>query len=153
MRKANIIISIIGIFFGIGYAVLIMYLPNRNLPNTLGSSFVPWLMFIWFEVLCALLLLKNIFGEPEEVCNAKIYKNEAVGIITFLVILIGYIKLMKYFGFLPVTPFFVAGLMLLAGSKKWKEIILVSLISTFGIYFFFHKLFRVALPLGSLRIF
>lgn len=153
MRRANIIISIVCILFGAGYAVLIINLPDRNLPNTLGSGFVPWLMFIWFEVLGILLLVRNIFGTSSEMCDTRIYKREAIGIVTFLAVLIGYIKLMKYFGFLVVTPFFVAGLMLLSGSKKWREILLVSVISTFGIYFFFHKLFRVAMPLGNIRLF
>jgi len=153
MRKANILMSIIFIFFGLGYSILILQLPDRNLPNTLGSSFVPWIMFIWFEVLSVLLLITNLIKEPIEVCDPRVTKREAIGIVTFIVVLIGYIRLMKSFGFILVTPFFIAGLMLLSGARKWREIAMVSIISTFGIYFFFYKLFRVALPLGKFVLF
>jgi len=57
---------------------------------------------------------------------------------------------MNLFGFLYATPLFVAVLMLISGSRKWKELLLTVFFVTLGIYFFFIKIFRVPLPDGSL---
>jgi len=50
---------------------------------------------------------------------------------------------------LIITPFFLAALMLITGARKWREVVLVSLLATFGIYLFFQKVFQVMLPRGD----
>jgi hypothetical protein len=57
---------------------------------------------------------------------------------------------MSLFGFILTTPFFLAVLMLMTGSRKWKEIITISTVSPLCIYLFFQKIFKVILPGGSL---
>jgi len=150
VKKANSILAVALIVFGIGYAYLTLQLPKRNLPNTLSSSFMPWVLVISLELLAILLLLKNSIKGTDELGDVHVTGKESVGIITITVIVFAYVKVMKYFGFLISTPLFIAGLMVLSGSRKWKEIILVSIIASFGIYFFFYKLFRVVLPPGNL---
>ncbi len=48
MRRANLIISIVLISFSGFYAYLITRLPDRNLPNTLGADFMPWVLTVFF---------------------------------------------------------------------------------------------------------
>ena len=44
MRVVNIILAIVLILFGCFYSYLTLHLPDRNLPNTLGSAFMPWVL-------------------------------------------------------------------------------------------------------------
>ncbi len=149
MKTANICISIFLVIFGGAYAYLITQLPTRNLPNTLGSAFMPWVLVSSLFTLSALLFLLSIFKETREKFNPRISLKEGIGIILLTVIVFIYVNLMKIFGFIYITPFFLAVLMLMTGSRKWKEIISVSVISPICIYIFFQKIFQVILPSGS----
>ena len=148
MRKANIIVSVILILFCGFFAFLISRLPDRNLPNTLGSEFMPWVLVICLFSLSFLLLLKNIFVGTQEKLDSKISFQEGSGVLFLTVIVYGYVQAMGLFGFLLVTPVFIAILMLFTGSRGWKELVIVSILSTLGIYFFFQKVFQVQLPGG-----
>jgi len=150
VKKANIIISIILILFGAAYAYLTIQLPDRNLPNTLGSSFMPWILVISIEILSLSLLIINCVKGPGVACEVHTTKKELIGILIVVFIIIAYVKLMEYLGFLICTPLFIAGLMILSGSRKWHEIAFVSVIASVAIYFFFFKLFKVVLPMGNL---
>jgi hypothetical protein len=132
------------------FAFLIARLPDRNLPNTLGSDFMPWVLVICLFSLSLLLLLKNIFAGTVEKLNSRISAREGSGVLFLTAIVYGYVQIMGPFGFLLVTPVFIAILMLFTGSRGWKEVIAVSIFSTLGIYFFFQKVFQVQLPAGNI---
>ncbi len=150
MKKGDIIISIILIAFCFFFAYLTSNLPDRNLPNTLGSSFMPWTLVICLGVLSTLLLVKSIFKKSQEEYVVKFYLEEAGGILLLAVLIIVYILSLAYFGFLLCTPVLIALLMISNGARGWREILLVSTLTTFGVYFFFRKIFQVMLPEGSL---
>jgi putative tricarboxylic transport membrane protein len=149
MRVVNIIVAIVLILFGCFYSYLTMHLPDRNLPNTLGSSFLPWVLAICLFVLSILLLLQSLIKVSAETCDYAISKKEGTGILFLVVLVVVYIKTMAFFGFLLVTPFFLVALMLTIGARKWKEVILTSTLVTFGIYLFFQKVFQIILPAGE----
>lgn len=149
MRVVNIILAIVLILFGCFYSYLTMHLPDRNLPNTLGSAFMPWVLVTCLYILSALLLLQTIYKGSAETCDYAISKNEGIGILFLVVLVIVYIKAMAYFGFLLVTPFFLVALMLTIGARKWKEVILTSTLVPLGIYLFFQKVFQIILPAGE----
>lgn len=149
MKTANICISIFLVIFGSVYAYFITQLTTRNLPNTLGSAFMPWVLVSCLFTLSILMFLLSVFKEIREKFNPKIYLKEGMGIILLTVTVFIYVKLMKIFGFIYITPFFMAVLMWMTGSRKWKEIISVSVISPICIYLFFQKIFQVILPSGS----
>jgi hypothetical protein len=149
MRVVNIILAIVLILFGFFYSYLTMHLPDRNLPNTLGSSFMPWVLAICLFVLSILLLLQSLFKVSAETCDYAISKKEGTGILFLVVLVVVYIKTMAFFGFLLITPFFLVALMLTIGARKWKEVILTSTLVTFGIYLFFQKVFQIILPAGE----
>ncbi len=150
MRAVNIIIAITMILFGCFYSYLTMHLPDRNLPNTLGSSFVPWVLVICLYVLSILLLLQSVFKGSSETCDYVISKKEGISVLFLVIIVIVYIKAMAFLGFLLVTPIFLAVLMLTIGARKWKEVVLTSTLVTFGIYLFFQKVFQIILPAGEI---
>lgn len=150
MRVVNIILAIVLILFGCFYSYLTIHLPDRNLPNTLGSAFMPWVLVTSLFILSALLLLQTIYKGSAESCDYAISKKEGTSILFLVVLVIVYIKAMAYFGFLLVTPFFLVALMLTVGARKWKEVLLTSTLVTFGIYLFFQKVFQIILPAGNL---
>jgi putative tricarboxylic transport membrane protein len=150
MKKVNIILSVLLIGFGIFYAYLTAELPERNLPNTLGSDFMPWVLVGCLFLLSLLLLIRTVWGGSPENFDSNISQKEAFGVIYLTACVFAYVKLMGLIGFILATPIFLALLMLINGSRKWKEIVIVSIVATFGIYLLFQKIFQVILPRGEL---
>lgn len=147
MRKANIIISFILLGFASFYAYLIANLPARDLPNTLGAAFVPWVLVSILAGLSVTLLIHSIFAVNE---NRKVSlpRRELFGIAFLLILIVGYVKLMAYLGFVTVSVVFLAILTWLAGSRKPVEIIVFSVTTAILVYLLFHKFFQVQLPTG-----
>jgi hypothetical protein len=150
MKKSNIIVSVVIIIFTGFYAYLTSQLPTRNLPNTLGSAFMPWLLATLLFGLSVCLLIMSAVRGTRENSSANISLKEGFGVIFLTVFVYVYVKAIQVFGFIAVTPFFLAALMLISGARKWKEITLFSIASTLGIYLFFQKVFKVILPHGTL---
>lgn len=150
MKKANLLISTLLILFGCYYVYLIGRLPTRNLPNTLGIAFMPRLLVSCLFFLSALLFLSAALNKTREHFDPKISLREGIGVIFLTIFVYFYVQAMSLFGFILTTPFFIAVLMLMTGSRKWKEIVTVSVISPLCIYLFFQKIFKVILPGGSL---
>ena len=150
MKTTNVILSIFFILFGSYYAYLTSQLPTRNLPNTLGIDFMPWVLVTCLFGLSLMLLFQTLFKGTSEKCDYKISAREGLGILFLTVIVFLYVKAMNLFGFLCATPPFVVILMLIAGSRRWKELLFTAFFVTFGIYFFFLKIFKVPLPYGNI---
>ena len=149
MRVVNSVLAVILILFGCFYSYLTMQLPDRNLPNTLGSAFMPWVLVSCLYLLSILLLTQSLFRGTSENCDYRISKKEGIGILFLFVLVVVYIKALVLFGFILVTPVFLAVLMLFIGARKWTEILLTSILVTFGVYLFFQKVFQIILPAGK----
>jgi len=149
MKRANTIIAVLLILFGSYYAYLTSRLPTRNLPNTLGIDFMPWLLVVLLFFLSALLLINSVLRNPQEKFDPKISPKEGIGIIFLTIFVYVYVQVMFLFGFVWVTPVFMAALMWMTGSRKWKEIVVLSIVSPVVIYIFFQKIFQVILPGGK----
>jgi len=150
MKRANIIASIVIVLFTVFYGYLTSQLPSRNLPNTLGSAFMPWLLATLLFGLSVCLLITNAFRGTRENSNANISLKEGFSVVFLTVFVYFYVKAIQLFGFIAITPFFLAALMWISGARKWKEIVILSIASTLGIYLFFQKVFKVILPHGTL---
>ena len=81
MKKVNIILAALLIALGIFYAYLAANLPDRNLPNTLGSDFMPWVLVGCLLFLSLLLLIKTVFGGSPEQFDFSISPKEGFGVI------------------------------------------------------------------------
>lgn len=147
MRRANIIISIILLAFSGFYGVLISRLPSRDLPNTLGATFVPWVLAGLLVILSLMLLVGNIISNSGD-SPVSIPKRDIFGIAGLLLLIASYIKLMSYAGFIPVSIIFLAILTWVAGSRKPLGILFFSVLTTCIVYFLFQKFFSVQLPAG-----
>lgn len=147
MRLANIIISITLLGFSVFYAFLIAKLPDRNLPNTLGADFVPWVLTGMLTVLSLALLAEAIVSKNNQI-RVSLPKRDLLGITGLLILIALYVKLMSYLGFVLVSIVFLALLTWFAGSRKPLGICVFSIATTAAVYLLFHKFFNVQLPTG-----
>jgi putative tricarboxylic transport membrane protein len=150
MKKVNILLSVVLLSFAGYYAWLTASMETRDLPGTMGSDFFPWVMCTALIGLSLLLLLKSLFFPPDETCVYRVEWVEIKEILIFVTVTIAYIQSLDFFGFLIATPVYLAILMISSGSRRWKEIALVSLLTAAGVYFFFDRVFQVILPSGKL---
>jgi hypothetical protein len=147
MKRANILTSILLFAFAGYYAYLISRLPTREIPYTLGADFMPWVLTGCLVLLSTLLLLKSLLFKEERVVAVEISPKEVAGILSLLAIIVAYIEAMIYFGYVFITPLFIAAMMLISGSRKLREIILFPIGITFAVYLFFHRNHLRGLPL------
>lgn len=151
MKQANIVISLCLIAFTGFYAVLITRLPDRNLPHTLGAAFMPWVLAGALLLLSLLLLFNSLaIKEDPDRQKAKLPLKELSGILGFVFLIVAYITLLYYLGFVIASIFFMAALIFLSGSRKSLEIVFFSVATTVVIYLLFQKFFEVQLPAGTL---
>jgi putative tricarboxylic transport membrane protein len=150
MKRVNIFIAVVLLIFAGYYAWLTAALPTRNLPNTMGIDFFPWVLCTLMTGLSLLLLIKNLFFGTSEKCAYRFEWIEIKEILLFLILTDAYIQTMDFIGFLIATPVYLAILMIGSGSRRWKEIALISVLTSIGIYLFFDKIFQVILPSGKL---
>ena len=127
--------------------MLISRLPSRDLPNTLGATFVPSVLAGILVVLSLMLLVGNIISKSED-SPVSIPKRDIFGIAGLILLIAAYIKLMSYVGFIPVSIVFLAILTWIAGSRKPVGILFFSVLTTCIVYFLFQKFFSVQLPAG-----
>lgn len=150
MKRVNILIAVVLLIFAGYYAWLTASLPTRNLPNTMGVDFFPWVLCAMMTVLSLMLLLKSLLFRPDETCAYRVEWIEIKEILIFLILTYAYLQSLDFLGFLIATPVYLAILMIGSGSRRWKEIALISLLTAVGVYFFFDKVFQVILPSGKL---
>lgn len=151
MRTANIVISCILLAFTGGYAVLIARLPSRDLPNTLGAAFMPWVLAGFLLLLSLLLMIFSLSGKHDGAENTgPVRARDVAGIGGLLLVIALFIILTGYLGFVISSIFFLAALIFISGSRKPLEIILFSVLTTGAVYLLFQKFFTVQLPSGIL---
>jgi len=149
VRTPNLVISIVLILFSAFYISMIIRLPDRNLPHTLGAQFVPWVLACCLVFLSLLLLLKGIFGTQDSESKPVLHAKDLGGILGLLVLIIFYIKAMDLFGFPLTTVFFLAALAFISGARSVLEILVFSIVTTAGVYLLFQQFFKVQLPAGQ----
>lgn len=148
MWKREVCTALVLLAFASGYAYLTSKIPTRSLPNTPGPQFQPWLLTGALVVLAVALLFRAVLrrvGEGEELPRSHLLSTWLFplgGILTLAL----YIWLVQTLGYLLTTPFFIAALMMLAGSRRWQVVVFTALGASWGVYGVFEKAFKVILP-------
>ncbi len=150
MKKINIILSAVIYLFAIFYFWQILMLPDRNMPGTLKSSFMPTLLFVLLMIVNTVFLVVSLVKPCLEKCDYFIHKYEILGILKVVSLIIGYIFMMRIVGFAIITPVIVFLLMKMMGAVKLKEMILTSVLVSASVYLLFVVVFRVQLPGGMI---
>ncbi len=132
------------ILFAIFILINALGMPNSSLG--LGPGDFPEIISVGLIICGIILLIQGIREKPR-----KIYSKEAL-ISIFILIASGllYVYLVKYIGFLYLTPFLMLLTMYLFGYRKIHYAILISIIFTLMVYYIFYGIFKVPLPSFSL---
>ncbi len=152
MRTKEIAGALIFIVFAVVYGFLTSGLSVRTLPNTPGSSFMPWCITICLLTLSTIwlgqsVISKRIPGHGEKSAQAKTsWKTASIGLLAFLI----YLTLLPFVGFLISTPPFFGILMSIFGEKRPGRLCICSVVLPLAFYLVFKILFQIPLPSSGL---
>lgn len=159
-KKTNILHGMLVI----GFSVFIIYLTMTtfiedefSMGGTFASAaFYPQLIagvMIFLSVLLIItsFLSKKEYSVPtqekiENEDNSQISRRAFWGSVFFLIL---YVFCLDKFGYLLITPLLMAGLFWSLEIRSWKSIVLLSIVSSGGVYLFFSVGLDVLLPQGQ----
>ncbi len=164
-KKMNILHGVLVIGFSgfIIYLTMTTFIEDEfSMGGTFASAaFYPQLIAGVMIFLAVLLIIIELFSKKERSTPTPI-KHDLEGSIKkgddahtshrafwgSAFILIVYIFCLDKFGYLLTTPFLMAGLFWSLNIRSWKTIILLSIVSSGGVYLFFSVGLDVLLPQG-----
>lgn len=129
-----------------------------------NSAFYPRVVAGTMAFLALILLIKNLVplqvrheSDAEETAVAQ--QDESAGqrgedrptairLLSIAALLLLYTIALPFFGYIAMTPLFMAGLFWLVGLKRPVTLVLLSILSSAVIYFFFSAFLNVILPHG-----
>lgn len=160
----EIVSGICFLIISVAYYIAATKLPKSKLFD-IGADFMPkiyavglGLLSLAFIVLGAVKIKKSVTAEESSGKEKEEYPTEYDRVVKTSVIFIAYVFLMKPVGFIISTfVFLIVEMILFApdNKKTKKDIILyivISLISSIGLYYAFRNGFHVLLPKGLLNI-
>lgn len=160
--NANYIDSVVVLILGIGILVLLPLQVKSpdNLEHTLTSPLLFPRIVSWTLIILSLFRLFTVLvkketketKETKEIKEATFIKKQWLRFISSLVIIVVYILLIPFLGFLLATILATFSLISLLGDGKWYKQVILSTIITVPIWFVFVELLNVPLPKGFLGI-
>lgn len=121
-----------------------------------NMSFYPRLLG-WFIFIASLIILFRQFTKREEKDDDKTqavpsFKNPALlkRMGGSIILVIAYLSSISIVGYLLLTPIFLFAFISLLGNRNWIMMVLVSILLTGLVYFFFWILLYIPLPEGIL---
>ena len=145
-------------FAGTGVLVFaaVMFNIARNMPPPatfgLGPGGYPMLVTGVLMVLGAVLAIQGWLGlrrlstEDKTSRPKSLNLAELRGIALLALSFWAYVFLMRYLGYLITTPIFLFLFLLQYGARKWRQMILICVITTAATWFLFNNVFYVILP-------
>ena len=156
MERDDIILTIVLLVFCI--ISFFFIIPNQADTETLdgmASSFMPRLAIVIIALSATILLFRSVRHkrEPEkelEQYKTKIDPQERKRIIISMIVLVLAVWLIGLLGYFITIPAVLIFFMLFLGQRKWKVILLVTVLFNLSIYCFFWKAMNIMLPVGSI---
>ena len=150
MRKRNLISAAVLIAIGIGYFVLSVQLPTRNIENATDPSFFPLVTVTCFLILAAALLVQALRGRASLGAVPALPKIPRRIYIWSLAAAVLYLVALPTLGFIAANIPLFAALMVLYGEKRPTGVAAVSIGISLAIFFLFREVFQIQLPSGIL---
>ena len=147
--RADVAIALVLLAFAGAYAGLARNLPDRDIPGSVGLSFVPLLLAGLLAFLALLLLLHGLrkgSPRPDAGLPGWVQAGTAVGLMVLYVCALALTKI----GFLLATPPYLAIAMCQCGARRPWFIAVVAVGVTAFVWLTFSTLFTVPLPRGPL---
>ncbi len=150
MKETKLIDFWTGIgIIALGIVTIILTESMQKVPQGIGPGDYPRVIAIGLCVLGAVLAIQSVsngFPRPQ----GGIPWNQVGRVSIMVLATFAYIQLMRYLGFLLITPFFLAATIYLYGYRKRKILVAVSIGVSAAVYFIFYSVFLVLLPRFSL---
>ena len=151
MVPRNIFAAIVLILVGIGYGVLTLNLPSREIEQTTEPSFFPGVVTACLLALSIALLAQALRGGAA--CENLVAFGPEVGAGRYLA---GFAAFAVYLVVLPILGFvaanvpFFAVLMAIYGERRPVWLAVGSVGVSLVLFFLFRELFQIRLPAGVL---
>lgn len=144
-KTADFLIGVGVVAFGVAVLLLSRALPTA--PLGLGSRGYPMFVGVLMVILgLALAVPVALRGEVKFPLNGLKDKKAAVKIVLCAALTFLYVYLLRYIGFLLLTPVFLFVLMMLFEYRKYLLAGVVSVVTTVSIFYLFTRVFYVFLP-------
>lgn len=126
---------------------IIYFLLGINYP--LAARIFPNILTILLLIFSIIMILQgfNIIASPKQL-KSRINKREIFFLLIIAIVLILYVILMNFVGFIPVTIIFLMSGMWYLGYRIWWKNILISILGVIFIYYVFTQIMYVPLPSG-----
>jgi len=146
---------LVGIAFVVIGAVyyLLSFTQTRGVSDwSLSPGFFPRLASGFIVGLGILLGVLSLLSPIKRTASAseKARKRVMLYVILTIIIMLAYVFLMQWLGFILATILTSAGMMIFLGSRRWFWIIAISVTFPLFIYFFALKIMFVLFPAGRL---
>lgn len=117
-----------------------------------GSGFWPLWVLAFATVLSLLLFLQGLRSahrDPRQESASQPTSGDIRRCLTAMVIVLGYLLILPWAGFVITTPVFILVFMLGLGERRVGLLISAPLLITIGLALFFIKFVQIPLPRGS----
>lgn len=131
----------------IGLSIGGIFLANQFQTDALyGPDFFPKLI-LYILIFCSvLLLIKVIINYKKNSVHVSFNKVTGIKITAFIILLIIYINLFFWIGFIFSTIIFLLIAQYIFGMRKYIQLILISVAVPILLHFIFSYLFQIPLP-------
>jgi putative tricarboxylic transport membrane protein len=153
VKKANIVCGLIGMAFSAtAFVQTLSFRQFRNVP--IGPDFVPRYLAGALFICSLVLFIQSIVLKPksaEKAPTLSLFDKGMQRLLIGIVIIVVYALCWEILGFLIITPFAMAAVMLLLGMRKPLTMVLFSVGTTVVVYGAFRYILSIDIPLGVLR--
>lgn len=115
-----------------------------------GAGLSPDFMPRWIALCLAFLSLLHFFMARGEAKTVRLFHRRVLISIALFVL---YIAITPLLGYLVASALIMAAYLLHFGLRRWKTVVLLSVLLPVVLYLFFAKVMLVVLPKGSLFYF
>ncbi|WP_053362534.1 tripartite tricarboxylate transporter TctB family protein [Bacillus sp. FJAT-27251] len=140
--------------FGVLLIIIIPFQIDEVQISMMGPRFFPYFLSIMVVLLSILSFAaefkkqKRTEERSQPVEAGRMEKKYYWRVFLIFISLVAWIYIVPILGFILTTVIFIALVMLIIGSRKWRQILLVPTLFTLFIYYVFKMLFYVPLPEG-----
>lgn len=143
-KKADLISGLI--FFVVGLIFFLSTLGMKRPRLGLGSAGFPRLVTLCLILCAAILIVRALIARGKVEQTVRMKRSFVLGFLGCVVLFILYVYLLRKFGFLILTPFFLFFAMYFFGSRRYVMNAAVSVVISLVLYYVFTLVFKVPLP-------
>lgn len=132
-----------GIMYFISGVILVM---SRDFEAS-DSRALPTIIAVCLIILATVLIITRLKKKKDS--DVYDFKGSSKGFI-ILIMMLAFALCAHWFGFYVAMPFFLVAMMWYLGQRNKKVLILVPVITTACVLFFFRFLFQIPLPEGTI---